>query len=85
MSNELVPAGHAPGHRLGIAAHTLRHEPAEVQLRHLRTPGEISQILHLRDEIDLSVHAASGETFARLEKKETSAASWAVSTWTAKP
>jgi hypothetical protein len=41
-----------------------------VQLRHLRTHAEIEQVLPLRQEIDLSAHAA-GEEFLRLEKKET--------------
>lgn len=48
----------------------------EVTLRHLKTAEEIATVIHLRSEIDLSVHAAAGaEEFARLEKKETSAAS----------
>lgn len=48
----------------------------EVTLRHLKTAEEIATVLHLRSEIDLSVHAAAGaEEFARLEKKETSAGS----------
>jgi hypothetical protein len=46
----------------------------DLVLRHLRTPAEIARVLHLRDEIDLSVHAAAGPHFATLEKKETSAA-----------
>jgi hypothetical protein len=49
-----------------------------VVVRHLRTPGEIASVLHLRDEIDLSVHAASGRHFEILEKKETSAATSSV-------
>ncbi|MEO7548678.1 MAG: hypothetical protein ABIT82_09670 [Ramlibacter sp.] len=40
-------------------------------LRHLASTAEIAGVLHLRDEIDLSVHAADSN-FARLEKKETS-------------
>lgn len=48
---------------------------AEVQLVHLRTPGEIARVLSLRDEIDLSVHTAAGRSFHELEKKETSWAS----------
>jgi len=48
----------------------------DVVLHHLRTPAEIADIVYLRDEIDLSVHAAAGrDTFERLEKKETSAGS----------
>lgn len=49
----------------------------EVTLRHLRTTSEISTVLHLREEIDLSAHAAAAADFAYLEKKETSAGSWA--------
>jgi hypothetical protein len=47
---------------------------SNVVVRHLRTPGEIASVLHLREEIDLSVHAAAGPEFDALEKKETSAA-----------
>lgn len=47
----------------------------DVVLRHLQTPAEIATVLHLREEIDLSVHAAAGSQFAALEKKETTAAS----------
>lgn len=51
----------------------------DVVLRHLRSEAEISGVLHLREEIDLSVHAAAGPQFAVLEKKETSAALSSVS------
>jgi hypothetical protein len=47
----------------------------DVVLHHLRTPDEIDSIVYLRDEIDLSVHAAAGRQFELLEKKETSAVS----------
>jgi hypothetical protein len=47
----------------------------DLVLRHLRTPAEIAGVLHLREEIDLSVHAAAGSHFVTLEKKETSAGS----------
>lgn len=43
-------------------------------LRHLQTPAQVASVLHLREEIDLSVHAAAGRAFVDLEKKETSAA-----------
>lgn len=52
-----------------------------VELRHLKTSAEIESVRHLREEIDLSVHAAAGQQFLALEKKETSAASWSPSTW----
>lgn len=45
----------------------------DLVLRHLSTPSEIARVLHLREEIDLSVHAAAGPHFATVEKKETSA------------
>lgn len=44
----------------------------DVVLQHLKTPAEVASVLHLREEIDLSAHAAAGaQEFARLEKKET--------------
>ncbi|MDE2605547.1 MAG: hypothetical protein KGL68_06475 [Burkholderiales bacterium] len=56
----------------------------DVVLRHLKDPAEIATVLHLRDEIDLSVHAAGGlQQFESLEKKETSAGSCSPSTSTA--
>ena len=54
-----------------------------VTLRHLRGPAAIATVLHLREEIDLSVHAAAGPQFEVLEKKETSAGTSLVSSWTA--
>jgi hypothetical protein len=51
-----------------------------VVLRHLKMSDEIASVLHLREEIDLSVHAAAGPHFTTLEKKETSAASSSGST-----
>jgi len=47
----------------------------DVVLRHLKRSDEIAGVLHLREEIDLSVHAAAGPHFATLEKKETKSAS----------
>ena len=47
----------------------------DVVLRHLKHSDEIAGVLHLREEIDLSVHAAAGPHFETLEKKEMSAAS----------
>src|SRR5438105_3831076 len=43
----------------------------DVVLHHLRTAGEIDSVTYLRDEIDLSIHAAAGRQFEVLEKKET--------------
>ncbi len=52
----------------------------DVTLRHLRTPSQVRTVLHLREEIDLSAQAAAASDFADLEKKETNAASSALST-----
>jgi len=46
----------------------------EVVLHHLKSARDIEQVLHLRDEIDLSAHLAAGGDFFAREKKETSAA-----------
>jgi hypothetical protein len=32
----------------------------DVVLRHLKSPTDIATVLHLREEIDLSVHTAAG-------------------------
>lgn len=64
-SQRTIPPGRLPG--------TWVHD--EVTLRHLRTPSQVSTVLHLREEIDLSAHAAAASDFADLEKKETSAGS----------
>jgi hypothetical protein len=49
---------------------------ARIALVPLHGQAAIDSVLHLRDEIDLSVHARAGvQQFAMLEKKETSAAS----------
>ena len=50
----------------------------EMVLRHLTSAEEIGGILHLRDEIDLSAHAADSN-FAHLEKKEMNSGSCSVS------
>ena len=70
-------SSHASTHAPSGARGTLPLD--KLRLRHLRTASEIQSIVHLRDEIDLSVHAAAGPQFEALEKKETSAASSAVS------
>jgi hypothetical protein len=54
-------------------------------LRHLTTASQVASVLHLRDEIDLSVHAAAGRQFVELEKKETSAASCSGSSLQVRP
>lgn len=63
------------------AAPILHAQPAtahgRLRLHRLRTPEQVDSVLHLRDAIDLSVHAAAGSQFLHLEKKETSwASSW---------
>ncbi|HSH91681.1 MAG TPA: hypothetical protein VK996_16975 [Ramlibacter sp.] len=42
-----------------------------VVLRHLKTAAEVESVMHLREEIDLSVHASASSHFGSLEKKET--------------
>jgi hypothetical protein len=69
MMNNLaiaVPARHVP---MPFGTEPLSFSD-RVQLRHLRTHADIEQVLPLRQEIDLSAHAA-GDEFLRLEKKET--------------
>jgi hypothetical protein len=82
MDTALAASGHA----------AVRAAPAQVRatlsmndvvLHRLQGPGEVQQVMHLRDEIDLSVHAAAGPQFGMLEKKETSAASCTDSSWVA--
>jgi hypothetical protein len=73
-------------HRAG-AMPLLHAQPAQaggrLKLNRLRTPAQVATVLHLRGEIDLSVHAAAGPQFQHLEKKETSwASSWASSSTT---
>ncbi|WP_153041162.1 hypothetical protein [Paraburkholderia monticola] len=43
----------------------------EVVLRHLQGPSEISEVQHLRREIDLAVHERLNPYFHAEEKKET--------------
>jgi hypothetical protein len=52
---------------------------AALKLHRLRTPAQIATVQHLRSQIDLSVHAAAGQEFVRLEKKETTWASCSAS------
>lgn len=70
MNLQAVQPGCTP-----VVVSTTRPAPfnsEDIVLRHLKTPSEIASVLHLRDEIDLSAHAACGARFAALEKKETS-------------
>jgi hypothetical protein len=61
------------------AAPSLAQVPVEeLRLRHLRTPGEIAQIIHLREEIQLPAAALADPGFRAREKKETRTASWAL-------
>jgi hypothetical protein len=70
-ARQSIPAGVIPSRPFDVS---------DVTLRHLRG-DEIAQVLHLRDEIDLSVHAAAGsQQFATLEKKETKSVSSSAST-----
>ena len=79
---ELQFASHLSGHAQNALA-AVPFRKADVVLRHLQTHEAIASVLHLRDEIDLSVHAAAGPQFAALEKKETSAGWCSASSWTA--
>lgn len=54
-------------------------DPQAIVLRPLRTAADIEQVLSLRDGIDVAASRASPAEFRRLEKKETSAASWSPS------
>jgi hypothetical protein len=69
----------APGPRAGVVAHGPVPAAASfverVVLVPLETPQQIATVLHLRDGIDLSVHAAAGRDFVELEKKEMRAGS----------
>jgi len=74
---------HAPAVPPGLAARPSLAD--HVVLRHLRSAREVESVLHLREEIDLSVHTAAGrQQFEALEKKETSAASCSGSSWMAR-
>jgi hypothetical protein len=55
-----------------------------VVLRHLRSQEEIASVLHLRSEIDLSVHHSADSNFAALEKKEMKSGLSLPSSWTEK-
>jgi hypothetical protein len=64
----------APRH-FGMMIPAPAAEPTDfegVVLRHLTTRSEIESVMHLREEIDLSVHTSASSQFASLEKKETS-------------
>lgn len=73
-------------HRAGAATRLharLAPTASRLKLHRLRTPAHVATVQHLRGEIDLSVHAAAGPHFQRLEKKETGwASSWASSSTT---
>jgi hypothetical protein len=74
MQTQTVHAPSAPA--MDFARQPKDFATQDVTLRHLKTPAEIATVLHLRGGIDLSAHTAAGaDEFARLEKKETSAAS----------
>jgi hypothetical protein len=81
------PHGYAPQSEQSQPLRAPSQDALQIQdvvLHHLRTPEEIEGIVDLRDEIDLSVHAAAGrQQFDRLEKKETSWVLCSVSSWEA--
>lgn len=65
-----------------LAAGGLGAPVRQLRLHRLRTPRQVATVQHLREEIDLSVHAAAGPRFLQLEKKETSWASSSASSST---
>jgi hypothetical protein len=71
-----LQTSHVAGQRhFGMMVPAPVAEPTDfegVVLRHLTTRSEIESVMHLREEIDLSVHASGSSEFASLEKKETS-------------
>ena len=68
-----LQTSHTPAHRpVGMMVPLSGRSAFDsVVLRHLKTPAEIESVMHLRGEIDLSVHASASSDFASLEKKET--------------
>ena len=79
METALAGLNRPMGHGAPSLAPRMPLPASGVVLHPLRTPSEVEEIVHLRGEIDLSVHAAAGPQFELLEKKETSAASCAAS------
>jgi hypothetical protein len=74
MDTALAASGHAAA-RVSPPQARAPLSMNDVVLHRLRGPGAVKEIVHLRDEIDLSVHAAAGPQFGMLEKKETNAGS----------
>ena len=72
MNLQSVQSSYAEHAALALAGHKGEFCVDEVVVRHLKTPEEIASVLHLREEIDLSVHAALAPQFEALEKKEMS-------------
>jgi hypothetical protein len=72
MNLQSVQSSYAEQAALALAGVAGEFSIEDVVVRHLKTPAEIAGVLHLREEIDLSVHAASGPQFEVLEKKEMS-------------
>jgi hypothetical protein len=78
MEMQTLSHSSAPGLVPNMGADYAREPFAarDVVLRHLKTAAEIASVVELRDEIDLSVHAAAGpQDFHSLEKKETKSVS----------
>jgi hypothetical protein len=83
MNLQTTPFRTSPFPAGAVVTESLPGDFDQVVLRPLKSPAEIQSVLHLREEIDLSVHAAAGPQFMTLEKKETSAG-WSLPlTWMA--
>lgn len=80
MNLQSLQSSYAEQAALALAGHKGEFSIDDVVVRHLRTPAEVAGVLHLREEIDLSVHAAQGPQFEALEKKEMSWVSSSAST-----
>ncbi|MBC5764427.1 hypothetical protein [Ramlibacter albus] len=78
----MIHASEQPAYQANPAARP-EFDVSDIVVTPLHGAAEIASVLHLRDEIDLSVHTRGGvEQFLSLEKKEMNSGWWSVSTWT---
>lgn len=68
---ESIPAGRLPA---AVPAAACEIAIDELEIRRLQHPGEIAQVSHLRQAIQLPAAALADPGFASREKKETSTA-----------
>jgi hypothetical protein len=59
----------------GLPRERLEVSPGELRLRQLTGAWEISEVAHLRRQIELPAEVLANPEFAALEKKETASAS----------